>query len=234
MSLAANVDSMNQELAYMWEIGPKPTKNDPSSAEFSQLLEDLNASTLKSNAKDNFDYINLGPVSKEQAQNSLVSIVKKMDEAIENAKNQGDKILFEKLSLMRNFHLKNTLGAYIGALNNLEEATSKLTSLNPKNMIEGLKGINDYLSASNMALGGVANIAEVFFAIAGITDSAVQNDINIIKKYHLDSQTKVELNNGTILRVDAIREMAQNIDSKISRIAEDKKNSLLETLLQTL
>ncbi|TKX28113.1 hypothetical protein [Campylobacter aviculae] len=232
MSLASRVDQYNHELTYLWDIGPKPVESDPSSAEFSQLLQDLNSQASKSCAKDNFDYLKLGTISKEQAYSSLKNISEKMDEVIENVKNQGDEVLFQKLSLLKNFHFKNALGAYATTLNSLENETNGLTSLNLKDLAKELKNINDSLSVSNMILGGVADIAEVFFAMAGVTD--VQNDINILKKYHVDSQTQLELNNGTILRVGAVREMAQNIDSKISKIAEDKKNSLLETLLQTI
>ncbi|TKX29943.1 hypothetical protein [Campylobacter estrildidarum] len=232
MSLASRVDQYNHEFTYLWGIGPKPVESDPNSVEFSQLLQDLNSQASKSYAKDNFDYLKLGTISKEQAYNSLKNISEKMDEVIENAKNQGDEVLFEKLSLLKNFHFKNTLGGYTTTLASLENSTNKLTSLSSQDLAKELENINNNLSVANMILGGVADIAEVFFAIAGVTD--VQDDINILKKYHMDSQTQIELNNGTILRVSAVREMAENVDSKFSKIAEDKKNSLLETLLQTI
>ena len=85
-----------------------------------------------------------------------------------------------------------------------------------------------------MVLGGIAVVAENFFKMAGISDSSIQEDIDRINKYQFDTHTEVELNNGTIIRAEANIKMSEDLNSKSKNIFENKKNSLLETLLKTI
>ena len=99
---------------------------------FSGLLEQLNSTDTS--AEQKLNYLKLGKVSKEEAMKAISNIKNKMDEVIEAVKKQGNMELYSKLSEMRDFNFQTATGGYNLTLDNLEEATNKIKSLNPKDL----------------------------------------------------------------------------------------------------
>lgn len=194
-----------------------------------EFLKLLNST---SSTEPNLNYLKLGQVSKQEVTSSIENIRNKMNEVIETARKEGKQELVSQLTFMRDFSYNIGVNAYNTTLNNLTEATDKISSLNPKELIKGVEKINNNLMIPHMALGGVAKIAEEFFKMAGVPYDLIQQDIDKIYKYALDSYEKIELNNGKVLMVKTATEMSKNLNSKYINMFENKKNSLLESLLQ--
>lgn len=82
-----------------------------------------------------------------------------------------------------------------------------------------------------MLLGGLADIAQTFFQMAGISDEKITDEINKIRKYAFDSEVKLD-NNNIIKAENGYINIYSSLSSKYINIFQEQKNSLLEGLLK--
>lgn len=205
----------------------KKTSNDNAKVE--KVFVDLNPTI---GTPQNLDYLKLGKVSKTEAFSAIERLKLKMNETIELFKQQGNNELAHTLSLIQH-SFQSGLEAYELGISKLEEASSQLNSFDSKTIIEGAEKLEDFF-AVGMFFRGAAEVVADFFHMADISDFSIQEDINKILKYDHDThgQGMIELNNGKTIMAKASMAMSNSLETKYWHIFSNKKNSLLEALLQ--
>lgn len=186
---------------------------------------------INKNKDTNLSYLNLGKVSKDEFLSAINTIKSKMDEVIENAKKEGKGELAAKLAHIRDFMYQGNLNGYNDTLKELEKSSDNLSSKDKNLVIESADDLIKDFSVSNMLLGGLADITQNFFQMAGISDEKITDEINKIKKYAFDSEVKLD-NNNIIKAENGYINIYSSLSSKYINIFQEQKNSLLEGLLK--
>ena len=186
---------------------------------------------ISKNKDSNLSYVNLGKVSKDEFLNAINAVKSKMQEVIENVKKDGKEDLAAKLTHIKDFMYQGNLNGYNDTLKELERSSEDLNSKNTTLVKRSADDLVKDFSVSNMLLGGLADIAEIFFQMAGISDEKITDEINKIKKYAFDAEVKLD-NNSIIKAENGYINIHSSLSSKYINVFQEQKNSLLETLLK--
>lgn len=186
---------------------------------------------ISKNKDTNLSYVNLGKVSKDEFLSAINTIKSKMDEVIENAKKEGKGELAAKLTHIKDFMYQGNLNGYNDTLKELERSSEDLNSNNTALVKMSADDLVKDFSVSNMLLGGLADIADNFFQMAGISDEKITDEINKIKKYAFDSEVKLG-NNNIIKAENGYINIYSSLSAKYINVFQEQKNSLLEALLK--
>ncbi|TKX33026.1 hypothetical protein [Campylobacter aviculae] len=197
----------------------KRTSNQTQSNFDDILKQNLN----KNSSNQNLNY--LGNVSKKEFKEVIDNILSKMDQIINSSKNK-DPHLIELQE-----HFKAQVGIYNLVLNEAQKASENLNTSDSEELIKNSKELNNDMFLQYSFGYGIAEQAKAFFQAAGVNDENIQTDIAKIAKYINDTQNKIELDNGKVLR--NMSEIIKDKNSTYISYAEfNNKNKLLESLLQ--
>ena len=186
---------------------------------------------VSKSTENNLDFMNLGKVSKDEFLNAIDTVKSKMDEVIRNVKKEGKGELAAKLTHIRDFMYQGNLNGYDDTLKELEYSSENLNSKDKNLIAQSADDVLKNFSVSNMLLGGLADIAQTFFQMAGISDEKITDEINKIRKYAFDSEVKLD-NNNIIKAENGYINIYSSLSSKYINIFQEQKNSLLEGLLK--
>ncbi|WP_297194078.1 hypothetical protein [uncultured Campylobacter sp.] len=186
---------------------------------------------VSKSTENNLDFMNLGKVSKDEFLNAIDTIKSKMQEVIENVKKDGKEDLAAKLTHIKDFMYQGNLNGYNDTLKELEYSSENLNSKDKNLIAQSADDVLKNFSVSNMLLGGLADIAQTFFQMAGISDEKITDEINKIRKYAFDSEVKLD-NNNIIKAENGYINIYSSLSSKYINIFQEQKNSLLEGLLK--
>ena len=203
-------------------------KSSDFSVDNNELFMELVELNKNNNIEADSDFMKLGKVSKDEFLNAIDTIKSTMDEVIRNVKKEGKGELAAKLTHIREWYQVG-LNAFNDTLKELEHSSESLNSKDKNLIAQSADDVLKNFSVSNMLLGGLADIAQTFFQMAGAYDESIKNEIDKIKKYAFDSE--VTLDNGKTIKFENERINIYN-SSRYMDIFKERKNSLLEDLLK--
>ena len=204
-------------------------KSSNSSFDNKELFMELVELNKNNNIEADSDFMSLGKVSEDELFKAIDTIKSTMDEVIRNVKKEGKGELAAKLTHIRDFMYQGNLNGYDDTLKELEYSSENLNSKDKNLIAQSADDVLKNFSVSNMLLGGLADIAQTFFQMAGAYDESIKSEIDKIKKYAFDSE--VTLDNGKTIKFENERINIYN-SSRYMDIFKERKNSLLEDLLK--